>query len=160
LQLWETIRSLGADEIAAVMDTLRKWSGFEINEETPDKFPMTEKQLTDLSRNSLFTIGLHTANHVALDFQSAAVQEEELLKNKAALRQILHRDADIISFPYGRYNEDTLKLVAQHNLSASFTSEKKVVTKASHHGRMGRFAVGNWGAEKLQTKLDNWFKTR
>lgn len=160
LQLWETIRSLNADEIATVMRVLRDWSGFVLDEKTPDKFPMTEDQLTDLSRNSLFTIGLHTANHLALDFQSFSTQEEELVKNKAGLRRITQKEADIISFPYGRYNEDTLKLVTHHNIAASFTSEKKVVNKTSLPNRIGRFAVGNWSGAKLEKKLSKWFEAR
>lgn len=159
LQLWELIRSLNAQEIRSVMNKLRIWSGFVTEEKMVDKFPMTEEQLTRLAENKMFTIGLHTANHVALDFHAISVQEDELQKNRSTLQRILRKEANVISFPFGRYNDDTLKLVRNHNI-AGFTSEKKVVRKHSLSTPIGRFAVGNWNGKKLDGKLNNWFATR
>lgn len=160
LQLWNAIRLLAPEEIQSAMQQLRNWAKFSMQETRPDKFPMTETQLNDLANNSLFTIGLHTANHVALNSHSKSLQEEEVKRNKSDLQSMLQRPVKTMSFPYGKYNDDTLQVMAQQEIVSGFASEKKVITKQSAMNRIGRFAVGDWNGEKLEKKLNHWFATR
>lgn len=160
LQLWQAVRLLNAEETQVVMQALRDWSGYKQNGVPADRLPMTETQLRDLSQNPLFTIGLHTTNHLALAAHPMYLQEDEVKQNKAQLQRVLQRPVDTMSFPYGKYNDDTLQVIRRHKIVSAFASEKKVTTKHTDRTHIGRFAVGNWSGEKLEKKLEKWFATR
>lgn len=160
LQLWQAIRLLNAEEIKLAMQGLRDWSGYIQSEDLADRVPMSETQLRNLSQSPLFTIGLHTANHLALAAHPTTLQEEEVKQNKAELQRVLQKPVETMSFPYGKYNDDTLRVIRQHEIVSAFASEKKVTTKHTDKSHIGRFAVGNWSGEKLERKLENWFATR
>lgn len=160
LCLWDQIRQLRREDIESVIGQLRCWSGYNPATADADVLPMSREQLLELAQNPLFTIGLHTVSHVALDNHPWEIQDAEIGENKKDLEAILTKEVNIISFPYGRYNNTTLKVVKKHNLKASFTSEKKAVSLKTNYDCFGRFAVGNWTGAEMEQKLDRWFKER
>lgn len=158
LRLWELLRSLIPAEQAVVMNKLRDWSDFSKKPIVKEKLPMTATQLQELANDSLSTIGLHTFNHAALGFHSKSFQEQEITQNQLHLKQLINKEADIISFPFGSYNSDTLDLVSKIGLKASFTSLKKPMKSKADLYQLGRFAVKNWEGATFKKKLMDWFE--
>ena len=157
LQLWEMLRPLSPAEQQDTMGALRMWSNcFKVNPEL-EKLPMTELQLQELGADSLFTVGLHTLHHAALGLHPSAMQEQEITGNQVHLQGILKQKVDTISFPYGSYNCDSIELVKKKGLNASFTSEKRMITKQAKSYQLGRFAVKDWDGVVFKKKLDEWF---
>jgi peptidoglycan/xylan/chitin deacetylase (PgdA/CDA1 family) len=62
---------------------------------------MDEDSLRSLARNSLATIGAHTATHTALSALSAADAERELTGNRDYLQGLLDRPVSHLAYPYG-----------------------------------------------------------
>jgi peptidoglycan/xylan/chitin deacetylase (PgdA/CDA1 family) len=160
LQLWNFIMPLTSSDRQVILAQVREWAGSNSRDiVATDMLPMDEKQLNSLAANSLFSIGLHTTHHIALDKQEIAIQEEEIITNQQALERAIGRQVNILSFPYGRFDERTRQVVSRANIASAFTSEKRVVSKHTDRYQIGRFAVGNWEGEELNRKLQTWFAT-
>ncbi|MBD0332715.1 MAG: polysaccharide deacetylase family protein, partial [Chitinophagaceae bacterium] len=157
LNLWQILKSRTPEEIKQVMDQLRQWSEFEVNENYSDMLPMDEHQLIHFADNPLFTIGLHTTNHLALGMHPLNLQEKEIITNQRQLEGSLKKEVNILSFPYGSYNTDTMQIVKQNNLAACFNSKKKVITRKTDRYNIGRFRVPDWSDKVFEKKLDKWF---
>jgi peptidoglycan/xylan/chitin deacetylase (PgdA/CDA1 family) len=158
LKLWELIRPLKDHEIKKTINHLRMWSGYVFkNNDLSFKLPLSELELKKLSEDKLVTIGLHTHHHIALGFHSLNVQSQEIKENQTHLEIILKKHPSIISFPYGNYNMQTIEMVKEHQLLASFNSEKIIMTKKSDHFHLGRFTVKNWNGKKFRDKINSWF---
>ena len=110
---------------------------------------MTENQLTELSRNPMFEIGAHTLSHAALAFHDSEFQERELKENRQQLREITGREINLLSYPYGNYNAQTLQVANRLKFKAACTTEEIPVQKQTEYLRMGRFQVKDQPPEKL-----------
>lgn len=157
LRLWGLIRPLEVGDQERVMKELKEACVYSNAHNKADMLPMSRKELKEMSNDPLFTIGLHTVNHTALGMHSPEIQEREVLNNRQHLKEITGIESEIISFPYGSYNEDSIRLVKKHALRASFTSEKKLMTLHSDLYRAGRFTVKNWNGISFKKKLEGWF---
>ena len=157
LKLWEMLRPLPSVEQEIIMNELRTWSGHLNEADDLEKLPMTEPQLQELAKDSLFTIGLHTLHHSALGYHPAEVQENEILGNQSHLQSILKKKIDILSFPYGSYNGNSIGLAEKHALKASFTSQKRMVMRQYDRYSIGRYAVKDWNGKLFKSKLNTWF---
>lgn len=157
LKLWEILRPLEATEQKTIMEQLRSWCGHFQRPSDAEKLPMTESRLRELAQDSLFTVGLHTLHHTALGYHPIALQEQEILENQSHLQKILKTTVDLISFPYGSYNSDSVELVNRFRLKASFTSEKRIMKSPINGYQFGRFAVKDWDGNIFKSKLNEWF---
>lgn len=72
---------------------------------------LSKAQIRELSR--LFEIGGHTLNHVDLTKVSFDEAEHELIHGKKALEDIIGKRVNSFAFPYGHYNNELVKLVAE-----------------------------------------------
>jgi peptidoglycan/xylan/chitin deacetylase (PgdA/CDA1 family) len=157
LLLWKFLRTLIPSEQKAVMCELKKWSGCFQAPDYAEKLPMSVSQLQELERDPLFTVGLHTFNHIAMGLHSPILQEKEIAENRSHLTKILKKDADMIAFPHGSYNNDSIQLVKKLGLRACLTSKKFIVTKTSDNYELGRYSVREWEGTSLKNRLDSWF---
>lgn len=60
-----------------------------------------EKQLKELSMNSLCTIGAHTVNHKLLRRLSKEESYDEIMESKIKLQNMIGTRIDLFAFPYG-----------------------------------------------------------
>jgi peptidoglycan/xylan/chitin deacetylase (PgdA/CDA1 family) len=83
---------------------------------------MDTRQLHEMSAAG-HAIGGHGYRHYWMDSLSAAEQAEDIDKSCEMLNQIGMSDASFIfCYPYGAYNADTLRLLAERKCMAAFTS--------------------------------------
>jgi peptidoglycan/xylan/chitin deacetylase (PgdA/CDA1 family) len=157
-KLWQLMQPLPPAEIDNLINEIKNWET--VNEEVilPGTSLITEDQLRKLSSHHLIDIGLHTANHVALNYHSAFTQETEILQNKKQLEQFLNKEITTIAYPYGEYNNTTLDIVKKIGLQAAFTVEYNVVKHTSDPLKLGRFQVKNWNAREFEENLVEWMK--
>jgi peptidoglycan/xylan/chitin deacetylase (PgdA/CDA1 family) len=154
-KLWQMMQPLPPIKIEHVLDQLETWAGRK-NVAVPPSSIITENQLRLLSDHSLFTIGLHTANHLALSYHSKEVQEQEIIQNQKDLEHITNKAINTIAYPYGEYSTITVDLVGSLGLKAGFSIEENLVFANSEHFNLGRFHVKNWNAKQFDEKLTKW----
>lgn len=83
---------------------------------------LTENQMLEMSRNGI-SIESHTINHLELNRMTAEQQESEMVQSKELFDRILDQDTTVISYPVGRYNEESLWVSEEAGYKMAVTTE-------------------------------------
>lgn len=75
---------------------------------------VTNDMIKEMSNSGIVEIGSHTFSHQVLSGVDEKTQEFELKKSKEDLEKLLGKDITTIAYPYGGYNDTTLKLVKKY----------------------------------------------
>ncbi len=155
-RVWQLLKPLHNDQIEEIMNNIKKWAGSDIPHPQREDYPVTEEQLIQLSDHPLCEIGLHTVTHTALGFQEEKEQEREIVDNKMQLKNFINKEVDMMAFPYGNYNNTTLKVIKKLKLKAAFTTKHESINQQSDPYQLGRFQVKNWDGEEFERRLFHW----
>lgn len=71
---------------------------------------LTWEQIKEMKQSGWVDFGSHTANHFDLGTQTAEQQEQELQMSKSDLDKNLNQDTNMICYPAGGYNQDTIDM--------------------------------------------------
>ena len=156
LSLWEKLTALSPEKIEAALIELRHWSCYDIIN-YPQRLPMNNAQLKEFSANKLFTLALHTHNHCDLSYLNEQSQHNEITTCKEILHDQIGIKSNYFSYPFGKYNDDTIQLAKDLQLSACFTTEAIVNNSQSDKFLLGRFQPFNWDNITFKKHLDDWF---
>lgn len=74
---------------------------------------LTEKQIIELSKSPLCTIGSHTKSHAALDTLSKDEQYAEVKHCKEWIECVLGHSVRDFAYPYGKSNKETYDIVRE-----------------------------------------------
>lgn len=156
--LWERLKPLPDPELQDMLTRIRIWARYY---QKPEKisWPLTKTQLKGIARHPLFDVGLHTVTHASLIFHSEDVQCREIMDNRDSLKKICRRSVNMLTYPYGDYNEATISVVKKENLAAAFSTAEKAITKRSDPYSLGRFQVKNWSRREFEVQLARWAKS-
>ncbi|WP_240343907.1 polysaccharide deacetylase family protein [Paenibacillus sp. SYP-B3998] len=66
----------------------------------------------------------HTVTHPHLPLLDADKQREEIMHSRQQLEEQLGGKADVFAFPYGEYNEETLKILREAGFRYAFTTQE------------------------------------
>lgn len=83
---------------------------------------LTEDQMLVMSRNGI-SIESHTINHLELNRMTAVQQEAEMVQSKELFDRMLDQDTTVLSYPVGRYNEESLALSEEAGYKMAVTTE-------------------------------------
>ena len=87
-----------------------------------DKNTLTSKQIKEMDEYGI-DIASHTYNHDKLDDLAYEKQLETMKKSKEDLEKILNHKVDFIAYPYGKWNEDTIKAAKDAGYKMAFTTD-------------------------------------
>lgn len=73
---------------------------------------LAESEIREMSDAGM-TIGAHTHSHMRLDMLPKDEMREELKKSKEILQRVAGRPVNIVSYPYGNYNQDTIAILKE-----------------------------------------------
>lgn len=90
---------------------------------------MTSSQLKEMNANRI-DIECHTVTHPHLKDLSHDKQLVELKDSKAKLEKILNKKINYIAYPYGSYNDDTLKIAQNLGYKMAVTTNEGLANKA------------------------------
>lgn len=68
-------------------------------------------QINELSESGLCTIASHSVSHAAFDRLTPGQIEYELMHSKQLLESHINNQVNHFAYPYGRYNNNTLKMI-------------------------------------------------
>lgn len=94
----------------------------------PTKSPISfldAKQLVELSKHPLVTIGAHTIDHPAYTLKSGAGEYDQISSSKGQIEDIVDEKIRLFSYPYGRNTFITRYLVNRAGYSFAFTTEEQ-----------------------------------
>ena len=122
---------------------------------------MTEAQLRELVDDDLVTIGNHTMTHVDLAaIEDPTELEREILGSKVALEERFGIEVDRFSFPYGRFDDRAVELVAASH-DVAVTSIPNVVRPGVDIHRVPRLRANvseprlRWDLSGLRWRLSD-----
>jgi peptidoglycan/xylan/chitin deacetylase (PgdA/CDA1 family) len=106
--------------------------------------PMTEVQVHQLADEG-FTIGVHTASHLALGKAPSDVQRRELESCRSALESWTGRRVDALAYPFGApgadYTEETVAIAESLGFVAGFTTHHGFARRSESRLEQSRFVV-------------------
>lgn len=111
-----------------------------------ERFYMSREHIQDIDRNPLFSIGLHTHDHLSIAQLSKQHVEESISKNFSALRELGISSPKGLSYPFGMITEAVFKekvkdIADKLPLTYAFSIEKKINRDIKNPFLLGRF---NW----------------
>ena len=93
--------------------------------------------LDDLKRlvDAGFELGVHTRNHRVLPRLPLAAQREEIETGAEFLREVTGQKRFAVAYPYGFHDEDTHRAMAELDMTAGLSMERRVIVPGDLHGR-------------------------
>ncbi|MDT0643087.1 polysaccharide deacetylase family protein [Zunongwangia sp. F363] len=158
LKIWEILQQLSHNKIVKVINDLQKWAGSSCRH-TPADCTMTDVQLKDFASNKLFSYGVHTHTHPALASCSPERQFQEIAVNKKYLIEQGYPVINAVAYPYGNYNDASIKVAGQNGMKMGFSTKREVVSRDSMALSLGRVQVYNTEGSVLKKELTQLFKT-
>ncbi|MCY8317235.1 polysaccharide deacetylase family protein [Bacillus vallismortis] len=95
---------------------------FMIGKSIGRKHHLTEDQMKEMAQNGV-SIESHTIDHLELNGLSPEQQYSEMADSKKLFDNMFHQETSMISYPVGRYNEETLKAAEETGYQMSVTTE-------------------------------------
>ncbi|MFD4416963.1 polysaccharide deacetylase family protein [Bacillus safensis] len=83
---------------------------------------LTDEQMDEMMAHGI-SIESHTIHHLELNRLSKQQQEDELKESKTFFDQRFSQRTRMVSYPVGRYNEETLKLAKEAGYQMAVTTE-------------------------------------
>ncbi|MEC1791006.1 polysaccharide deacetylase family protein [Bacillus vallismortis] len=99
-----------------------KASIFMIGKSIGRKHHLTEDQMKEMAQNGV-SIESHTIDHLELNGLSPEQQYSEMADSKKLFDNMFHQETSMISYPVGRYNEETLKAAKETGYQMGVTTE-------------------------------------
>jgi len=106
---------------------------------------ITADQLSSLSTD-LVMIGSHCLTHPNLSVLSQQKIEKELVESKQKLEKMLHRELELLAFPYGAYNKNVLQLSKKAGYRRCFSA---IPTFPAH--KIDKYLIG-----RIDVSPDDW----
>jgi len=125
---------------------------------------MNKNILREMSENSLVSIGSHTKNHYNLTNCSKNIMYEELNDSKLYLEDLLGKEVNMLSYPYGKFNKTVKEKVDKVGYKLAFSSKFNVNKSSENKLSLCRNEI--WNSDNIdifKQKLNgdwDWLKYR
>jgi peptidoglycan/xylan/chitin deacetylase (PgdA/CDA1 family) len=117
-------------------------------------FYMSSDQLKMLSQSPLITVACHTEDHMNLKGRSEVIQRKEILGCKQQLEALLGMPVRHFAYPYGSYDQTSIKLVKESGFETASTTIPGSHQDQSSLYTLKRIRVGNYGGNGLKSLLN------
>lgn len=154
---WAKLKVIPHEERRDVLTNLHAWANLSITNGL-DFFPMTNEQLKEVSKHPLISLGIHTHTHPSLALCDNQTQNYEIVNCKKYLQNFNIPSMPTISYPFGEFNDQTLRIARQEQIMGGFTTNEQFITKRTDPLSIGRFPVKNWSGFEFKQHIKCWFK--
>ena len=106
---------------------------------------MTKKQLLELSKSPLITIGGHTVTHSCLACETKEQQEWEIRKSKRDVEEIIGKEIEVFSYPFGQkddFTKDTIEIAERAGYKRIFAAHIGLTNSRFVNGFIPRINIG------------------
>jgi peptidoglycan/xylan/chitin deacetylase (PgdA/CDA1 family) len=120
-----------------------------------DKGFLTSKELKEMDKNGM-DIESHTLNHDKLGELPYNKQVETLKGSKEFLEKLLNKKVKYIGYPYGKYNNDTIKATKDTGYNIAFTTESGWANKQQGIYKLHRVYISaNHSIKEFERRINN-----
>lgn len=93
---------------------------------------LTTAQLLEIAEDPLVTIGSHGTDHTRLSRADEDKQRHELHASKEKLERLLSRPCRFFAYPFGAYNDTTLRLMADAGYELAYAVKGRPLLPGNH----------------------------
>ncbi|MFD3158518.1 polysaccharide deacetylase family protein [Haloimpatiens sp. FM7330] len=115
---------------------------------------MNSNQLKEI-QNTCIDVQSHTLDHSKLDKLSYEKQVKELKGSKSFLEKLLNKKVEYLAYPFGRYNDNTLKAIDKCNYKMAFTTRIGWSNKKQGLNKLNRIYIPGYMNLELFKKILN-----
>lgn len=132
-----------AATVFVVADNLGDKPRWEISRYHPESNErlMSSKEIADINKNKLISIGSHTMTHQKLENLESGEMHDEISRSKLVLEDIIDEQVTELAFPHGSYNNDVLKCCFSSGYQHVYTLDPRVEKLGSRQFAIGRFSM-------------------
>ena len=154
-------RLLHADpeRIAAWLDALTAWSELDLTPRHSHRL-MTASELVELAGRPGHAIGAHGLDHLLLPAHDRAAKLRELGGSKAALERVLDMPVELLAYPYGGCDLETVAAADELGFTVACTVEPDPVHAGSDPLRLPRIELRDEDREQLRVRLEQTIGVR
>ncbi len=116
---------------------------------------MYTRQLQEIATQSsgLITIGAHTVHHAALTSEKTTKAWDEVYGSKEGLEKIIGRKVEVFAYPYGFFNQETIKIVRRSGFTIAMSTIFGTTESRENLFYLPRIRVGNYAGEQFAARL-------
>ncbi|MEX0779710.1 MAG: polysaccharide deacetylase family protein [Balneolales bacterium] len=157
LAIWKFINACSHERQLETIQDVALWAKSQLGTRK-NYLPMTKEELIQCGKSDFIEIGAHTCNHPNLSTLSKADQKREIFEGKEVLETWTQKEVKTISYPHGKYNQDTLKLTKEAGFDFAYTTQDHLANGEQSRYTLPRFQVKNWNGKEFERKLKKWLE--
>jgi peptidoglycan/xylan/chitin deacetylase (PgdA/CDA1 family) len=151
LRLWQELLVLDAGarsiELARIAEALGSPA-------RPAPLMLDGDALVELAGAPGISIGAHTVSHASLTNLDLAGRSKELEDGRQALEHHLSRPVDLLSYPFGHHDDETVAAARRAGFTAAVTTEGRRVPRRADPLRLPRFTIGPMTPAEFSARLE------
>lgn len=118
------------------------------------KYYLSENAIKEMSDYGI-DIQSHTVNHPNLDKLSYDDQLAEMINSKKSLEKIINKEVYAIAYPFGDFNDDTIKAAKDAGYTLGFTTKRGLSDREDNFLKLDRIYVSsNYDLNTFKTVLN------
>lgn len=103
---------------------------------------LNAEQIKEMDKNGI-DMESHTVSHPRLNELSYDKQMSEMKESKEYLEKLLNKDINYIAYPYGNFNENTLKAVEEIGYKMAVSTKSGLAAKSDGIYKLHRIYISN-----------------
>lgn len=140
MDLWNAIVVLAPAEQDAAVAAILLWAGMPLAG-PESRRPATREQIASLAGHPLVRIGNHTRHHPSLPDHDMERQEDEIGGCQRALADLVGEPIDRMSYPFGRNDATSRRIIAELGIPIACNSYPAAVTRKTPRDQLTRMQV-------------------
>jgi peptidoglycan/xylan/chitin deacetylase (PgdA/CDA1 family) len=161
LELWRWFAELDPAQRANALGQLREATGLPDDPAGPRG--LTAAEVAQLAEGGLVAVGAHTVTHPMLPTLSPERQREEIVQSKADAEALVGRPVTAFSYPHGRHDARTARIVREAGFAVVGTSAGRGAPYDCGRAtgdpmHVQRVSVRDWDADTFLRKLRGGFE--
>lgn len=155
--LIESVYAMSYDDRNRLVQRLTEWSGKNLEPRETHR-PMIAPEIRELAARPGHAIGCHTLHHLTLTLQPLDARIHEIGEDKRCMEQILGRCVSSFSYPYGDYDQETVKIVQCAGFTQAVTVEGRTMGFGADRYLLPRFEIRQCSAKRFTPFLTKHLK--
>lgn len=139
-ELYQMLSRSPVDVRDAVISSLRRWGG-QMERNDPTRRRMNRTEMAELAARPGHAIGAHTVRHEMLPQLTEEEQRDEIALSRLTLEQILGTSIDTFAYPFGAYDQTTVRIIDGLGFRSAVTCDADVVRSGEDVLRLPRLEV-------------------
>lgn len=160
LDLMKRLHEMDVPTRESILSELAAWAEINRNQGRQEHLAVKSDELRSLNQKGLIEIGAHTINHPLLSAIPLTSQQDEILKSKVFLEEVLNHPIESFAYPYGEhcdYSDNTVKLVRKAGFNCACSNFPGSIYSLRDPYQLPRYVVRDWDGETFSRKLASWF---